>query len=118
MTENPHEPTIRSVENLARLLDSQFRIPFTQWRWGIDTLIGLVPGLGDTLGLFISLYIIANCLRTGIPLTLVGVMLLNVLLDWAVGSIPLIGDIFDLTWKANNRNAGLLRAWHEGGAFT
>lgn len=93
---------------LANLLDSKFRIPGTNIRFGIDPIIGLVPGIGDWLGGLASLYFLvyAAILEARIPVLLR--MLLNILLDVVVGTIPLLGEIFDVSWKANLRNAELL----------
>lgn len=102
------KPTQRH-QQLAELLDSKFRIPGTEIRFGIDPIIGLVPGLGDWLGGLISLYFLvqAAVLQARIPVLLR--MLLNILLDLVIGSIPLLGEVFDVGWKANLRNAELLQ---------
>ena len=100
--------TVEKHHKLAELLDSKFRIPGTDIRFGIDPIIGLVPGLGDWLGGLISLYFLvqAAVLQARVPVLLR--MLLNILLDLVIGSIPLLGEIFDVGWKANLRNADLL----------
>ena len=98
----------RRLQRLARLLDSEFQLPGTRWRIGLDPLIGLVPGIGDTAGAAISLWLIAEAGRLGVPSATLLKMLLNVLVDTTVGSIPLLGDIFDAGYKANLRNLELL----------
>ena len=80
---------------------------------GLDTIIGFIPGIGDTIGLGVSSYIIVQGARMGVPkhkLTRMGV---NVGLDWLIGLIPLIGDLFDWGWKANNFNAAIIREHFE-----
>ena len=95
-------------KQFAELLDSKFRIPGTDIRFGIDPIIGLLPGIGDWIGGLASLYflIYAAILEARIPVLLR--MLLNILLDVVIGTIPLLGEIFDVSWKANLRNAELL----------
>jgi hypothetical protein len=101
----------RRIDRLRRvgwILDSSIRIPGTGIRFGIDSLIGLVPGLGDLLGGALSLYIIAESARMGVPRSLLARMGWNVALDTIVGEVPVLGDLFDVAWKANMRNLGLL----------
>jgi hypothetical protein len=97
-----------NLDLLAHLLDDCFRIPGTPIRFGLDGLIGLIPGLGDVLaGLASSILIIAAWLR-GVPYVTLARMLVNLGLDVVIGSIPFLGDIFDIAWKANRRNYKLL----------
>ena len=109
----------KDLERLAVLLDERFRVPGTQIRFGFDGLIGLLPGIGDTIGALVSGYIVKRARELGAPFSLQLHMLVNILLDWIVGAIPLLGDIFDIGWKANRRNVDLLArhlAAHGGGA--
>jgi hypothetical protein len=100
---------LAEIDNLAGWLDSRWSIPGTSWRFGLDAVIGLVPGIGDALTTLLSLYIVALGVRAGAsPGTLVR-MLANVALDALVGAVPLIGDIADVAFKANRRNLALLR---------
>ena len=99
---------IRRVERLARLLDSEFRIPGTRFRFGIDGLIGLAPGIGDAAGLALSSYIVLEAWRLGTPPPILVRMIANLALDGAVGTVPVVGDLFDIAWKANRRNLDLL----------
>ncbi|OEY65301.1 DUF4112 domain-containing protein [Marinobacter sp. X15-166B] len=99
------------LEQRARLLDSQFRIPFTRIRFGLDPLIGLLPGIGDLAGLLLSLHLVVEAVRLGAGTGTVMRMLANVLLESVVGLIPVAGDAFDVYWKANSRNAALLRTY-------
>ncbi|MCO6441280.1 MAG: DUF4112 domain-containing protein [Nitrococcus mobilis] len=106
----------RRLQRLARLLDSEFQLPGTRWRFGLDPLIGLVPGLGDAASAIVSLWLIAEAGRLGAPSASLLKMLLNVLVDSAAGSIPILGDAFDAGYKANLRNVALLeRALFEPG---
>ena len=102
----------RRVERLRRLgelLDNSIPVPGTGFRFGIDTIIGLVPGVGDLIGGALSAYIILESARLGVPRTLLARMGYNVLVDVAVGTIPVLGDLFDAGYKANLRNLALLR---------
>ncbi len=106
----------RRLQRLARLLDSEFQLPGTRWRFGLDPLIGLVPGLGDAASAIVSLWLVAEAGRLGAPSESLLKMLLNVLIDSVAGSIPLLGDAFDAGYKANLRNVALLeRALFEPG---
>lgn len=99
---------LAAITRLATLMDSQFKIPGTDIRLGIDTIIGFVPGLGDSLGLLVSVYIIYRARRLGAKNRDMLRMAANIGLDWLVGLVPLIGDLFDLGWKANLRNVAIL----------
>ena len=97
------------TERLARLLDSQFRVPGTRMRFGVDGLLGLVPGVGDAAGLALSSMVIVQAVRLGARGSTVARMVLNVAIDTVVGAIPLLGSVFDFAFKANNRNVALLQ---------
>jgi hypothetical protein len=101
----------QQLERLAWILDSVIPIPGTNWRIGLDGLIGLIPGVGDISAGVISTYILYQALRMGVPTMVVGRMLLNIVLESVVGVIPFIGDIFDFAFKANKRNVELLREY-------
>ncbi|MDP9102530.1 MAG: DUF4112 domain-containing protein [Pseudomonadota bacterium] len=99
------------LRKFAWLLDAQFGLPGTKFRFGLNSLIGLAPIAGDvTLGL-VSLYLIVEAKRLGAPNTLITKMLGNVAIEVAGGAIPLVGDLFDMTFKANLRNLALLETW-------
>ena len=110
---NDREALVQSVEKLARLMDSRFAIPGLPVKLGLDTIIGLIPGIGDTIGLGISGYIITQAQRLGVSRATIYKMIANVFVDWLIGIIPILGDLFDWGWQANNRNARLLRAHFE-----
>ena len=97
-----------SLRSLARLLDTAVGIPGTNIRFGLDSLIGLVPGLGDFAGAAMSGYIVLASARLGAPTPVLVRMVANVAIDAAVGTVPLLGDLFDVGWKANTKNAALL----------
>ncbi len=96
------------VRALARLLDSAVRIPGTGIRLGLDSVVGLVPGVGDLAGAAMSGYIVLAAARMGVTPAVVARMILNLGVDTVVGFVPLLGDLFDVGFKANTRNAALL----------
>jgi hypothetical protein len=97
------------VEVLARWMDSVFVIPGTGIRFGLDALVGLIPGLGDTLTSFVSLYILKVASLRGVPRVVLARMALNIAIDYLLGTVPVVGDAFDIYWKANLKNVELLR---------
>jgi hypothetical protein len=102
------ERVLRRLEALGSLLDSRFRLP-GGFRFGLDPLIGLVPGVGDGISAIVSLYIVLEAYRLGASRGTLARMLLNVGLDLGVGIIPIIGDVADFAFKSNRRNLDLLR---------
>jgi hypothetical protein len=96
------------IEKLVDWLDTRWRIPGLGWRFGLDTVIGLVPGVGDTITGALGLYIIARSHQLGASPWLMTRMGWNVLVDTVLGAIPLVGDLFDLANKSNTRNIRLL----------
>jgi len=90
------------------LLDSRYRIPGTRLRFGIDAILGLVPGVGDTLAALPALYLIWRAHQIGVPRGLLLRMIANVGIDTVLGSVPIAGSIFDVFFKANRRNVALL----------
>lgn len=99
----------KSLDNLGWLMDDLFRVPVLGWRFGLDALIGLIPGFGDTATSLVSFYILVNAVRYGVPKITLLRMGLNIGIDYAVGSLPLVGDFLDAWWKSNQRNLDLLR---------
>ena len=102
------EAAIRRVDALAHLLDNSIPVPGTGMRFGLDAVIGLVPGFGDAAGALLSSWIVLEGARLGAGFTVVLRMLLNVAVEAVVGTIPFLGDLFDAGWKANVRNVRLL----------
>lgn len=101
-------PQIERLRAISRLLDNAFYIPGTRFRFGLDALIGLVPGVGDAIGAFFSAYVILQASRLGAPKSVLTRMIANVGIDTVVGLIPVLGDLFDVGWKANTKNMALL----------
>ncbi|GAA4224736.1 hypothetical protein GGQ68_001903 [Sagittula marina] len=110
MTLDQHMRNVDRAEKIARRMDAAFHLPGTRIRIGYDSIVGLVPGIGDTLALAPSAYIVKLAHECGASHALLGRMGVNLGIDWLIGLVPLIGDIFDVGWKANLRNAALLRA--------
>ena len=115
---NEPNESLRRVRAVATVLDDAIRIPGTNIRFGIDPLVGLVPGLGDLLGGAASAYIILEAARAGAPATVLLRMAANVGIDTLVGALPVVGDLFDFAWKSNARNVRLLTRHVEAPAET
>ncbi len=103
--------SVADAELIAWLLDNSIPIPGTGRRIGLDAVIGLVPGLGDILAGGLGLLSVARAVQRGLPTVVLARMLANVALDFAIGSVPIIGDAFDLWYKSNARNVALLRRY-------
>ena len=103
------EATLRRLDRFAHLLDEAFAIPGTRWRVGLDGLVGFVPAIGDGVTALCALYPILEAYRLGAPAGVIGRMLANLGIDTTVGAVPILGDLFDLRFKANRRNVELLR---------
>jgi hypothetical protein len=99
----------KSLDQLSTVLDGMFRIPGVGWRFGLDAIVGLIPGVGDTLTSLFSFYILAAGVRYRVPKITLLRMGLNLGIDYLVGSVPLLGDLFDAAWKANEKNVELIR---------
>lgn len=99
----------RHLERLVWLMDDGFRVPVLGWRLGLDPLLGLIPGLGDTGTALVSLYILVAAVRYRVPKVTLLRMGLNIGIDYVVGSLPLVGDVADAWWKSNRMNLNLLR---------
>jgi hypothetical protein len=108
LSDRKEDPELQRLRKLAYILDNSIRIPGTKRRIGLDAIIGLIPGVGDTIGGAISAYIVYEANRLGIPKRVLMHMIFNIGVETLIGAIPLIGDVFDATWKANARNIALL----------
>lgn len=108
MTFESREKDRALIRRLAWVLDSSIRIPGTDFRIGLDALIGLIPWFGDIIGGIMSFVILVLAMRTGASRWTLIRMSFNILVEMAIGSIPIFGDIFDAFWKANDRNVELL----------
>lgn len=95
---------------LSQLLDNAFEIPLINYRIGIDALIGVIPGIGDAAGALVSAYIVYEAARMNAPKSVLAQMIMNIALEFIIGSVPVIGDLFDAAFKANIRNMRLLEA--------
>ncbi len=101
---------LNRLRRIARLLDARFGVPGTRFRFGADSLLGLVPGVGDAATALVSLYILAEARRLGVDMPTLIRMGWNVALDLGLGAVPVIGDVFDFFWKSNLKNIALLEA--------
>src|SRR5919106_1426291 len=100
---------LQRLDRLGWLMDDLFRIPVVGWRFGLDALIGLVPGLGDTTTTLVSFYILAAAVRYRVPKITILRMALNIVIDYVFGSVPFVGDVADAWFKSNKKNLDLLR---------
>ena len=99
----------RSLDQLSRAMDGLFRIPGTGWRVGLDALVGLIPGVGDFATTAVSLYILAAGVRYQVPKATLLRMSANIAVDYLLGAVPIVGDLFDAAWKSNQMNVELLK---------
>jgi hypothetical protein len=99
---------LRQLQSLACALDELFPIPGTRIRFGLDALLGLIPGAGDSAGMILSGIFLLAAARYGVPVRLTLRMALNIGIELVIGAVPLVGDFFDIAWKANIRNVRLL----------
>lgn len=109
--ERGQQPSAEDLERLAHWMDTLFEIPGLRLRVGLDALLGLVPGVGDTAAAFTSIYILKAATNIGVSRVTIARMTLNIAIDLVMGVIPIIGDIFDAYWKTNRRNVALLRRY-------
>lgn len=103
--------TSRRARDLARILDSAFRVPGTRYRFGLDPILGLVPGLGDAIAGGFGFYLLVLAFRAGAPPVVLLRMFANIVVDVLVGTVPLLGDLLDAGFKANLRNLQLLERY-------
>ncbi|GAA6616332.1 DUF4112 domain-containing protein [Scytonema sp. NUACC26] len=100
--------TLNRIRRLSRLMDTSLRIPGTGFRIGLDPIIGLIPGAGDLISTGFSAYIIFLAARFNIPPKDLSQMIFNITLEAVVGTVPLVGDVFDAFYKSNIRNLAIL----------
>jgi hypothetical protein len=105
---------IDRIDRLATLLDTAFSVPGTNVRFGAESLLRLIPGIGDAVASALSCYLLFEAYRLGVPPLLFARMVANVLLEGAVGAVPIAGDAFDVLFRANRRNVALLRRHFAG----
>ena len=104
-----HQATLKRLDRFSRFTDSSIRFPFTNFRFGIEAVIGFVPIIGDVIGLILSSYVLLEAQKLGVSWHVKLRIIINMLIDFFVGSILLFGDIFDAFFKANTRNTQLLK---------
>jgi len=97
-----------SLERLSWVMDDLIKIPGLNWRFGLDALVGLIPGFGDTATSLVSFYILVSAVRYRVPKITLLRMGLNIAIDYLVGSVPVVGDVFDAWWKSNQMNVALV----------
>jgi hypothetical protein len=110
---SPHEGQLLQLARLrsiSDLWDRALGIPGTKWRVGLESVVGLLPVGGDVVGLGISIYILWQVVQFNLPKTILVRMVFNIAIDALVGSVPILGDLFDVTWKANTKNVNLLES--------
>jgi hypothetical protein len=107
---------LHSLRRWAALFDHAFRVPGTNIRFGLDPILGLVPGIGDLATPALSVLILIHGARVRVPKVVLARMVLNALIDFGVGAIPVAGDLFDFAWKSNDWNLALLERHARPGA--
>ena len=100
--------TLEHLRSLSHVLDNAIPIPGTSYRIGIDPILGLIPAAGDYVGTALSGYIVLQAARVGVPRATLSRMVFNIILETLVGTVPVLGDLFDAGWKANAKNLALL----------
>jgi hypothetical protein len=105
----PSSDVEKSLDQLSWVMDDLIRVPVLGWRFGLDALIGLIPGVGDTATSLVSFYILAAAVRYRVPKITLLRMGLNIGIDYVLGSLPVVGDLFDAWWKSNQMNVELLK---------
>jgi hypothetical protein len=108
-----HTQRLKRYSLIVNVLDQLFRVPGTKWRFGLDAILGLIPGAGDIATALLGSYGLVIAYQNGAPASIQLRMVLNLLIDTAVGAIPLFGDLFDFAFKSHVRNQRLLQGWLE-----
>ena len=103
-----HIAKVQKLRRISKVLDNAITIPGTKISFGLDPILGLLPGGGDTITGGLSAYIVVEAARMGLPREVLGKMVGNILLDSFAGTIPVLGDLFDVGWKSNIKNMELL----------
>ena len=105
--------SLHRLDLLSRLLDVAFVLPGTNVRFGVEAILRLIPGVGDAAASVLSAYVVYEASRLGIPQSLLLRMIANILVEGVAGAVPILGDMFDVGWRANRRNIALLREYFE-----
>ncbi|MDP3469259.1 MAG: DUF4112 domain-containing protein [Daejeonella sp.] len=108
-------PKLNWAERVSYLMDEKFRVPGTNFRFGIDPLLNLIPVLGGVSGFVVSFVLVLTLARYGLSRKVLILMLLNIILDSTIGAIPIVGQIFDFAYKSNSRNIRLMKEYYEEG---
>ena len=108
------EAVLKRMRTVSTLLDDAIRVPGTEFRVGIDPIVGILPVAGDSVMSVISTYIVLEAANLGVPMSTVARMLANIAVDAVAGSIPVFGTLFDAGWKANKRNMKLVEQYVDG----
>ncbi len=111
----PVSGRLKHVNSLAKLMDAQFSIPGTNFKFGLDSIIGLIPGVGDLSTFAVSGYMLTIMVKNGASGVVLARMVVNILIDAVFGSIPILGDLFDVAFKANMRNMRLMQEHYQEG---
>lgn len=101
----------QQIDRIAYIMDECFRIPGLNWRFGVEALLGLVPGAGDVIGGIIGLFLLVRAFQFKLPKVVIARMVINNLIDVTVGSVPFLGDAFDFFWKSNTKNMNLFHQY-------
>jgi len=108
---DPRTPQLDHLRRVARLFDAQFRVPGTEFRFGIDPLVGLVPGIGDIASPLLTAAMLWHATKLRVPKIVLLRMVLNSLIDAGVGAVPVVGDLFDFAWRSSEWNMALLERY-------
>jgi hypothetical protein len=115
---SPADSRLRWIESISTFLDNQFRVPGTNFRFGLDPILGFIPFGGSAASFAISAGLVLTMVKHGVSRKVLILMLGNLLLDATLGSIPVLGNIFDFFFKANQRNVNLLKRHYQEGKYT
>lgn len=107
-TKETSTSAVRQLRQFSHVLDNAIRVPGTSYRIGLDPILGLIPGGGDVVGGVLSAYIMFKAFQMGVPRQVLTQMATNIALETLVGTVPVVGDVFDVAWKANVKNVELL----------
>jgi hypothetical protein len=114
----PADSRLRWIETISTFLDNQFRVPGTNFRFGLDPILSFIPFGGSAASFAISAGLLLTMVKHGVSRKVLILMLVNLLLDATLGSIPVVGNIFDFVFKANQRNVNLLKRHYQEGKYT
>lgn len=117
MADTKAVPNFKWLDAISRTMDSKFRLPGTKFTFGLDPLLGLIPFAGDITAFAISGSLVLYMVKYGVSRKVIILMILNVVVDTIIGSIPLLGNIFDFAFKANDRNIKLLKKHYQEGKY-